>query len=135
MKFWAGWAQGSLILADAENDDPLEFSGETTIPFLTAYDDATINVYGTDLSSTLLDGNYQGGFSEYQLTGFLADGTPFTTFLTLQNNSGASYQFLPPRALPEPNSALAAGICFAMGLRRPRRSPRVGLNPDHLRWR
>ena len=75
-----------------------------------------LNIYGLDLTTMLVTKNYTGGFSEYALTGTLADGTQLTddTFL-VQNKSGSSFALLPP--VPEPASAgllLGCG-CLALG--------------------
>jgi hypothetical protein len=71
---------------------------------LTAFDSATIDIYGTQLAATLVDANYQGMFSEYELTGTLADGSAISTLMNIQNSTGASFALLPP-PVPEPASA------------------------------
>jgi hypothetical protein len=81
----------------------------TSLPGLAAYDDSTINIYGTDLATTLLDPNFQAMFTEYQLTGTLSDGTEFSTLMFIQNGTGASFALLPP--VPEPSTLLM----FAVG--------------------
>ena len=69
---------------------------------LTAFDAATINFIGLNLTATLIDPNYQSGmFSEYELTGTLADGSQVDGTFLIENGTGASYELTAP--VPEPS--------------------------------
>jgi hypothetical protein len=83
------------------------------VPGLAAYDDSAIDIYGTGLATTLLDGNFQAMFTEYQLTGTLSDGTQFSTLIFIQNGTGASFALLPP--VPEPSSLVLTIIGCVCG--------------------
>jgi hypothetical protein len=86
---------------------------------LIAYDNATIDFFGMNYSSTLLNSNDQGQFSEYEISGILSNGTPFTTIVDLQNGSNASYDLLPPLSVPEPTALLSiTAALFPFLLRR-----------------
>jgi hypothetical protein len=102
----------AVALASAE----AEPGGSTAA--LTAYDAGLIRVVGTDLAATLLDPNYQGQFSEYALTGRLADGSSLAgVHMLIENGTGASYELV---AAPEPATAgcLALAVLYVLGGRR-----------------
>jgi hypothetical protein len=64
---------------------------------VTAFDDATINIIGFDLASTLVDPNVEGMFSQYQLSGRMPDGTLINGgTLLVQNETQASFHLLTP---------------------------------------
>jgi hypothetical protein len=91
------------------------------VPGLVAFDDGLINIYGTDLQATLIDSSYLGMFSLYELTGILTDGSTFGgQYFSVQNDTGATYQLLPP--VPEPCLAFGWAAPLArVVLRRSRR--------------
>ena len=107
--FEYGGGEFLRITDEPSTEEPLRGALHTTssltaVAAITAYDDAVINIYGTDLVATLLDSNYEGGFSQYSFSGMLADGTVINggTFL-LANGGGATYHLLPP-PVPEPST-------------------------------
>jgi hypothetical protein len=99
----------SLLARGASGIDPAQST-------VTAVDTSTINIFGYDLETILIDPNYVNSlyadsFSVYELAGILADGTPLTgQFLFVQNNTGASYHLLAP--VPEP----ATGTLLMLGM-------------------
>ena len=76
------------------------------------YDNSSLEVIGSHLVATLLDGNATGGFSEYLLTGTLAEGTVVSEPMFIQKPSagstGASFVL---HQVPEPGSI----VLFATG--------------------
>jgi len=83
---------------------------------------STINIFGSNLTATLADPNYFG-FSFYNLSGTLQDGTVLSNKpLLTQNGTGASFH-LNPTAVPAPGSLLVAlgGIFPGILLLRQRR--------------
>ena len=71
-----------------------------------------LDIIGTDLAATLVDPNFEGMFSLYELAGRLADGTNIggATFL-VRNGTGTSFQLL--AAVPEPSSLALTGLTTA----------------------
>ena len=90
-----------------------EASPLSITPHLVAYDNATINIVGSDLSSTLIDSVYQRGvFSVYQLGGLLSSGDSLNDrYLFLENGSSARFNLL---AVPE--TPTVPGDCDGDGL-------------------
>jgi hypothetical protein len=80
----------------------------------TVEDGGLLNIYGTDFAVQLIDAHYLGQFSEYALTGTLADGTLLNgDTLLLQNGSNSAFELLPP--VPEPPiGALVATAAIAV---------------------
>jgi hypothetical protein len=106
-----------LTLADTgTSEDPL-----LSFPGFTAYDDGIINIVGFNLVSTLVDANYDGGFSQYAITGTFGDGTPLSDiFIYLQNPtpeipSTASFNLV---EAPEPASLSLLVAAGALMIRR-----------------
>lgn len=66
------------------------------------HDNATLNIVGDHLQGVLIDPNYQGMFSLYQLSGTLADGMPMSgEYFGIQNGTGAAFLL---RTVPEPET-------------------------------
>ena len=85
----------------------------------TVEDGGLLNIYGTDFAVQLIDAHYLDQYSEYALTGRLADGTMLNgdTFL-VQNGSNSAFTLLPP--VPEPSiGALVATAAIAFRRRTP----------------
>ncbi len=97
--------RASTALAPLAQGDPFSLN-------ITAFDQASIDFIGTDFSVALLDPNYQGMFSEYELSGILADGTTINdgTFL-VTNGTGAIYEL---NGVPVPEPGTAAMLVFAV---------------------
>ena len=96
-----------LIEAGADSPDDM-ITGSLNIESL----GGVIDIYGTNLQTELVTSKFDGGqYSEYELTGTLADGTEVDggTFL-VANGSGGSFALLPP--LPEPGTI---GVLVVMG--------------------
>jgi hypothetical protein len=80
---------------------------------------STLNIIGNDLEATLVDANYEGMFSLYQLFGAFADGTAIgEEYFAIQNGSGASYHLLP---VPEPSGVVLLFCAVTGRLLSPRR--------------
>ena len=74
-------------------DDPPAYTAAVI-----AQDASTLNIYGYDLQTTLVDPNYLDLYSVYQLIGTLADGTAFAgQYMFIENGNGASYNLLRPQ--------------------------------------
>lgn len=86
--------------------DPSDEDCEPPLIGITALAQSRVFITGYDLQSTLIDPNYEGFYSLYQITGRLADGTPINGGqLLVQNSSGASFELL-EAPVPEPVSMM-----------------------------
>jgi hypothetical protein len=106
-----------LVRADAGPANPLQI-------FL--YDDSTLEIDGFNFSAALLDPNNNNMFSEYQLSGFFANGSPFGGGLGIQlfvqNGTAASFKLVEVAHVPEPSGiVLLASMATLLGLVRRRR--------------
>jgi hypothetical protein len=105
-----------LLPADSDDDSsPLS---------IYLYDNSSLTIGGQDLSAELLDGNSEGGFSEYSLSGILGDGVSLPSNLQLYVENGATANFTFVLDVPEP---MSAGTMLMAGwgiLARRRRSSR-----------
>jgi hypothetical protein len=108
--FYSGGTIGLGIIGSAKSEsdslrDDLDIgAGGGLGNALFAYDDAEINIIGFDLAATMIDPNFQGIFSAYELNGVLADGTPITSAeFYIQNGTGADFHIL---RVPEPGGPM-----------------------------
>jgi hypothetical protein len=108
----------STLVTGADNDPkPMEF-------FL--LDESILQIFGRDFLATLLDGNAEGKYSEYAVTGHFADGEPFPTGLLVfvENGHEADPLGLPHfefafKSVPEPScAALIWCTMMVLGCRR-----------------
>lgn len=87
-------------------------------------DDGTLSLFGYDLSSSLIDPNYNNQFSLYRLSGFLSDNTNLSgELLFVENGGGARFEFVPQGGpgpsngtVPEPGTVtllFGAGTAYA----------------------
>ena len=94
-----------------------------------AADGATLNFYGDALTRTLIDPNALSGlYSQYELSGILADGTSVNGKTLYISNQGNAQVNLLASPAPEPGSLALIGGCFfgrwALGRGRGRKSTR-----------
>jgi hypothetical protein len=94
-------------------------SGGTVLADVWVQDASSLTMFGPDLSASLTDPNFQGGFySQYTLFGHLVDGTDLTgEIVNVQNGSGAQFSV---STVPEPASFLALGGLALVAIRRRR---------------
>jgi hypothetical protein len=87
---WSGGTSGAGTGASARLAVHANAGAPTSL-FL--YDSSSLEVDGYTLTARPLDGNNGGMLSEYQLSGFLVDGTalPDGLLLFVQNGTGASF--------------------------------------------
>jgi hypothetical protein len=112
-------AAGSLLSAGGK----LQAAAPGEPPRVTVSDGATISIFGGGLVATLVDPNFEGMFSRYQLSGLLSDGDIDRRWLLLiQNGSQATYHLVPWRQLAS-RLGWKLGIGRKLGFGdRPRRS-------------
>jgi hypothetical protein len=116
----------AVAAAAAPPPDPLTI-------LISADDAATINIYGTELQSELIDPDYQGLYSLYRLTGTLADGEAIGegAYFAVHNGTGASHHLLPPSAIPEPGGmplVVVLGVVLLFASIRRRIRPGTGFS-------
>jgi hypothetical protein len=115
-----GMASGSGLLGFDDGDVAAAPPPDAMAIALSADDAGTIKIYGTGLEAVLIDPSYQDLYSLYRLTGTLADGSLIDgTHFAIENGTGASYELLPPSAIPEPGTvALLVALGVTLPLRR-----------------
>ena len=106
-----GTILGGIGLSD---NSIANISGGSIPDGMTVYQSSTLNFFGTGLNATLIDPNDVNGFSDYTLSGTLADGTSLSALpFFIQNGNGASFTLntVGSSAVPEPGSvALLVGM-------------------------
>jgi hypothetical protein len=112
-------AGSQQVLAGAAGGDPFD----SPLQGFTAADEAQIHFIGFGLQSTLVDPNFEGKYSVYQLSGRLADRSSIEGGLIyVQNGTGASFELI-EAPVPEPgNAVLLVGLGMVSGLRQRGRS-------------
>ena len=98
-------------------DSNVEIRGGTVVADIFVQETSALVMYGTDLTKTLTDSNFQGFYSQYTLTGHLLDNTDLTGRTVLvQNDSGAEFSI---NTVPEPCTILlVGGLLATLRLRR-----------------
>ncbi|MBS0190878.1 MAG: hypothetical protein U0573_03160 [Phycisphaerales bacterium] len=100
----------------ALNDGVLNLRGGTIqSDFVRAAEGGTLNIYGTNLTATLLDGRGANGYSIYKLSGLLADGSSIDGLEMLIRNDGVTYGHSTFNLIEVPAPA-AGGLLVAAGL-------------------
>ncbi len=106
----AGQINSALVALDRS---VVNLSGGS-VPQINALEESQINVYGNDLSKTLVNPNISGT-SQYTLTGFLEDGTNIAGLTVfLQNNSGARLNIFNTIAVPEASTLTVFASLFVV---------------------
>jgi hypothetical protein len=84
---------GGKILGGVQSFPGRPSAAANELPALTAFDNAIITIFGGGLVATLVDPNFNGMFSKYQLfSGVLPDGTPIVSgFMAIQNATQAQF--------------------------------------------
>ena len=93
------------------------------------YDNSSLTIGGQNLSAELIDGNSDGGFSEYSLSGILGDGVSLPSNLQLYVENGATASFNFVTEVPEPTASMLIPLAIGCLFWQPRHLSRLARSP------